>query len=252
VAYLSSLIRREVHQLLGKNCSPSQYCLKTPCVNLYEVVRTLCAQLWSVFRPNQTWSVSTTEAEGRREQTQHGVMPRLAGAEGWRNDDLYCDGRSVPSAMTYCTAWGRRRVYCPGPYCNGCPEGSPIPSVSGDELAQLRFYVNSSCWCIEIVLKQPPSLKSGTAWWASTLGYLCSVSLVSTEEKNCSNPSQNASRRSEYSVMHVTKRIKLTEMSSSNIWTEISWELNVELKLVQKVPYFSYDKTNVNPYLFSI
>ncbi len=45
----------------------------------------------------------TTEAEGRREETQHGVLPFLAGGEGWRVGDLllvlYCDGRAVPPAM---------------------------------------------------------------------------------------------------------------------------------------------------------
>ncbi len=37
----------------------------------------------------------TKEAEDRREPTQHSVLPCLAGGEGWRGDDLYCDGHTV-------------------------------------------------------------------------------------------------------------------------------------------------------------
>ncbi len=36
--------------------------------------------------------ISTTEAEGRRDSTQHGVLSCLAGGEEWRGDDFYCDG----------------------------------------------------------------------------------------------------------------------------------------------------------------
>jgi hypothetical protein len=44
----------------------------------------------------------TTEDEGRTEGTQHGVLPCLAGGEGWRGVIvLYCDGRAVPPAMSY-------------------------------------------------------------------------------------------------------------------------------------------------------
>jgi hypothetical protein len=37
--------------------------------------------------------ISTTEAEGGREPTQNGVLPCVAGGDGWRGDDFYCDGR---------------------------------------------------------------------------------------------------------------------------------------------------------------
>jgi hypothetical protein len=37
-----------------------------------------------------------TEAEGRREVTQHGALPCLAGGEGRGKDDLYCDGQPKP------------------------------------------------------------------------------------------------------------------------------------------------------------
>jgi hypothetical protein len=44
----------------------------------------------------------TTEAEYRREPSQHSVLPCLAGVEG--GDDFYCDRQAVPPAVTYCTA----------------------------------------------------------------------------------------------------------------------------------------------------
>jgi hypothetical protein len=46
--------------------------------------------------------VLVTEAEGSRELTQHGVLPCLAvGEGGLGDDDLYCDGRVAPPAMTH-------------------------------------------------------------------------------------------------------------------------------------------------------
>ncbi len=48
----------------------------------------------------------TTEAEGRRELTQHGVLCCLAGGEG-EGGALICPvmgARAVPPAVTYCTA----------------------------------------------------------------------------------------------------------------------------------------------------
>ncbi len=50
----------------------------------------------------------TTEAEGRREGTQYGVPPCLAGREGWGPLEgwwfvLYCDGQAVPPVMSYHT-----------------------------------------------------------------------------------------------------------------------------------------------------
>jgi hypothetical protein len=46
----------------------------------------------------------TTEAKGRRELTQHGVLCCLARRKGWLISDLYCDGRAIPPAVTYCAA----------------------------------------------------------------------------------------------------------------------------------------------------
>jgi hypothetical protein len=57
-----------------------------------------------------------TEAEGRREPTQHGVMPWLAGGQRWRGYDLYCNGRAVPPAMwqvaAQLQAFGNRCLWC--------------------------------------------------------------------------------------------------------------------------------------------
>ncbi len=44
----------------------------------------------------------TTDAEGRRERTQQGVLPCLAGGEGWRRWYVLW-WRAVPPAMSYCT-----------------------------------------------------------------------------------------------------------------------------------------------------
>jgi hypothetical protein len=44
-------------------------------------------------------NITTTDAEERKELTQHGVMPCLAGEEGWGGSiNLYSDGRAVPPA----------------------------------------------------------------------------------------------------------------------------------------------------------
>jgi hypothetical protein len=45
-----------------------------------------------------------TEAEDRREPTQHGVLSSLAGEDLI----LYCDGWHVPPAMTYSTTEKKR------------------------------------------------------------------------------------------------------------------------------------------------
>jgi hypothetical protein len=44
-------------------------------------------------------SDTTTEAEGRREQVQYGVLPSLAGEEWAGRCDLYYNGRSVLPAL---------------------------------------------------------------------------------------------------------------------------------------------------------
>ncbi len=47
----------------------------------------------------------TTEAEGPREPVQHGVLPGLAGGDGWSGDNMYCDGRVVlPAVARGCSA----------------------------------------------------------------------------------------------------------------------------------------------------
>jgi hypothetical protein len=52
--------------------------------------------------PAMAISVTITEAEGRKEPTQHGFLPCLAEGEGWRRgDDLYCDGRAVPYRLSW-------------------------------------------------------------------------------------------------------------------------------------------------------
>jgi hypothetical protein len=63
------------------------------------------------------------QAEGRREPNHHGVLPCLVGGEGWSGDNLYCDGRAVPPALTDCTA-------CPGRGLLSC-EFLAIPAAIG-------------------------------------------------------------------------------------------------------------------------
>jgi hypothetical protein len=46
--------------------------------------------------------LGSIEADGRRELSQHGVLPCLDGGEGWGgggDDDLNCDGRAVPPTL---------------------------------------------------------------------------------------------------------------------------------------------------------
>ncbi len=38
-----------------------------------------------------------------REPTQHGVLAWLAGGQGWKSDDVYCDARAVPVPAACCT-----------------------------------------------------------------------------------------------------------------------------------------------------
>jgi len=73
-----------------------------------------------------------TEAEGRREPTQHGVLPCLPGGEGERGDDLYTDGRAVPASMPYCTA-------CPSKELLSC-ELLAIPAAIYSMLVYYEMY----------------------------------------------------------------------------------------------------------------
>ncbi len=67
----------------------------------------------------------TTEAKGRRELTQHGVLP-CAGGEGRGDDDLYCDWWAAPPAMIYCTA-------CPAWELLSC-ERPPNPAAAAADI----------------------------------------------------------------------------------------------------------------------
>ncbi len=60
----------------------------------------------------------TTETEGQRESTQHGVLPLPSWRRWVKGHDLYCGGRAVPPAMFYCTACpGKGRLH--GAACSG-------------------------------------------------------------------------------------------------------------------------------------
>ncbi len=57
----------------------------------------------------------TTETKGRREPTQHGILPCPAGGEGWRSDDLYFDGRSNRVGRVLSFYSNRRNWASPNP-----------------------------------------------------------------------------------------------------------------------------------------
>ncbi len=61
----------------------------------------------------ESWGLKeiATVATGCREPTQRGVLRCLAGGEGWRGDDLHCDGQVVLPALTYCTTTAVERLF---------------------------------------------------------------------------------------------------------------------------------------------
>jgi hypothetical protein len=88
------------------NCCAPKKCtaLQVPGKKYLRFLKKLLVKIIFAEEKTQMFKSPLTEAEGRRELTQHGVLPCLAGGEVWEGAYLDCAGHTVSPAMTYCTA----------------------------------------------------------------------------------------------------------------------------------------------------
>ncbi len=87
------------------------------------------------------WAI-TKETEDRRELTQHGILPCLAGG-GWRGNDLYDDGRALPPLPCLRAAQLRTSGH---PSCYSCwfitkcTQNTDITEISKEGRGRISMY----------------------------------------------------------------------------------------------------------------